>query len=236
MEHKMFNFYDASSNDLMSYAQSFYKRHIQNEQHESLEHLSNTLVKALYDEFRSADNERLFGLVRVFRFGTFADLPAELQAMIQSQDQYWLALLATMGIEPAWCDRRRSRGHQVIPADDYATPMLRAAFQQIGLKIGGELQEGKIQIVKDKDLRLTGYFFVPTAIGSPYVPDQAFVKRYGIQSVIGLGAPTLNNSALILLAFARSRFTEKDAEKFGEMSPFLMSALSAYNLPGHLWG
>lgn len=231
----MLNFYDASASDIMTFAQTFYKHHINNEQHQSLEHLSNTLVKTLYDEFRSADNQRLFGLVRVFRFGTFAELPAELQASTQSQDQYWLSLLATIGIEQAWCDRRRSQGHQIIPADDYATPMLRAAFQQIGLKIGGELKEGKIQIVKDKDLRLTGYFFVPTAGGSPYVPDQDFVKRYGIQSVVGLGAPSPNNSALILLAFARFALTEQDAEKFGEMSPFLMSVLSAYNLSGHLW-
>lgn len=231
----MLNFYNAASSDLVSFAQTFYRQHINNEQHQSLEHLSNILVKSLYDEFRSADNERLFGLVRVFRFGTFAELPVELQASAQGKDQYWLSLLATIGIEQAWCDRRRSRGHQAIPADDYATPMLRAAFQQIGLKIGGELTEGKIQIVKDKDMKLTGYFFIPTAGGSPYVPDQDFVKRYGIQSVVGLGTPSPNNSAIMLLAFARFLLAEKDAEKFGEMSPFLMSVLSAYNRPGNLW-
>lgn len=116
----------------------------------SFEEAAQVVTDTIHDEFRQPDGNRLFALLRIFRFGARNDIHPELQALATADADFWLTLMASKGAESNWCDRRTSEGHQVIPADSPATPMLQAAFAQIGLDFGQEIASGGLDIQRDQ--------------------------------------------------------------------------------------
>lgn len=202
----------------------------------SFEQAANFCVKALYDEFRQENGDHIFTLVRIFRLSQFSELPAEIQTKVQRElGDRWMALMATIGQEPAWCDRKQSQGHQAIVAGENQSPMLKAAFEQLGLKIDEDTISR--DLVFEEVSLLTHYFHVPEALGSRHVPAQdQFVKPYRIHSVVGLGSPFVTNSAYLALAFAKALISSEDAQKFAELSPFISTFLASYEGRGIIWG
>lgn len=97
-----------------------------------------------------------------------------------------LVLLATRGIEPAWNDRRRSVSHRAIPLRSPAaierSPMIAGLFEQFDATA---IVAGDARAVEDRET--FNVFHVEAAAGSPLVPAQDFVERYGIRSVVGFG-------------------------------------------------
>jgi hypothetical protein len=227
------DFTAASSSDLTAFAKTLYVNHLA--RHATFETAAEQITAALYDALRLPDGSPLFALLRVFRFGQQADLPPDVLALSTPDTRYWLTLVATRGVEPAWCDRTQSAGHRAIPAESYATPMLRAAFEQIGMQMGTALYSYDDKVVNASTSNGTSYFYVAQAEGSPAVPDQAFVAQYGVGSVLGIGSPLLDHSACMYIGFARAALTRADAEKFALLSPFVMTLLSAYNTRERLW-
>lgn len=222
-----------TSLNLIGYGQFLYETMIA-DSHILMESRAQTLAERLHADFET-DGQPLFSLLRIFRFGPREDLSTELQAMALSEDRYWLALMGTYGEEPDWRDRRKSAAHQVIPADSYATPMLRAAFQQLGLSFGEDIQSEVFRLNGVRDSVLGRSFYIDQAAGSVYVPDQEFVSRYNIQSVLGIGAPLENSTACLLIGFTSIPLSGDEAATFGLLTPYLMTLLAATNQPGQLW-
>ena len=192
----------------------------------SFEKAAQIAVNATYDEFRLDDGSPLFALLRIFRFSQRAELHPELEALATAKSEYWLALMGSMGVEPAWCDRHTSAGHRAIPADSPATPMLKAAFRQIGLLFGADTAETLQTYLQDSTVR-TRYFHVPEAKGSPFVPDQeGFVVPYAIQSVVGIGSSLGGNTSYMCIGFSLVPISQTEAEAFAGMNKFIGTLLS----------
>jgi hypothetical protein len=174
--------------------------------------------------------------MRIFRSSTYDQLPGELKAMVSPTGGPWMALMGTVGDIAEWCDRRMSKGHQIIAATgETRSPMVKAAFEQIGLdKLlagGGESPENLMLEGK----QLTSYFHVPTAPGSQYIPAQDFVARYQIQSVVGVGSPFISGAVYLALAFSKAPIDDASAREFAEVAPFLSSLLAIHDGRRVLW-
>ncbi len=171
----------------------------------------------------------MFALVRIFRFAPYDELTTELQSVASSDVQQWLALMSSTGVEWDWCDRHRSQGHRAIPADSPATPMLKAAFEQIGLRFGGENNGNILEMHTHESAGWIKHFHVPVALDSPYVPDQEqFVVPYNIKSVVGIGSPFSDGTAYMLISFSLSPIDTKNAEKFAILNPYIGTLLASF--------
>ena len=91
---------------------------------DSLETVANRCVQYFYQNLIDPiTGQSACTLVRLFKTHAYADLPAELQSCEtrlddadQSTDELkCLTLLGTAGDQFEWQNRRRSKGHQVIP-------------------------------------------------------------------------------------------------------------------------
>lgn len=198
----------------------------------SFEEVAITCVRSIYDTFRQPDGQNTFALVRIYRLCRYDQLLPELQAIANPAVTEWMALMGTVGSQPEWCNRRTSQGHKAIPAVGERSPMLTAAFEQIGLE-----QEAKSSAVTMQEAApFTKYFHVPQALDSPVIPAQKeFVERYHIESVVGLGSRFLSNAAYLALCFSTVFISEEAARKFGELSPFVSTLLALYDGSGVLW-
>ena len=201
----------------------------------SFEHVAQTTVEAVFRQFKDDDGQPAFALVRVFRAGIYDDLSPELQALADPSNPYWLALYGTTGIQDAWCDRRRSQNHQVVPGGDNMPPMLEAVFSHAMQQ--DVIDTANIHPVRRNDTAITQSYFVPHALGSPYVPAQEqFVIPYGIQSLLGLGSSFTSGTAYVLLGFSCQALNEDAALRFAELAPYLSSLMATYEDRGVLWG
>jgi hypothetical protein len=89
----------------------------------SMEEAAQRVVRLLYDSIVvAASGERACALVRFYKTHPLNALPFDLQEFARNAQKAelepnttCLTLLATVGDEPEWNDRRRSRNHQAIP-------------------------------------------------------------------------------------------------------------------------
>jgi len=203
----------------------------------SFEEAARVCVKAIYDTFRQPDGHGTFALVRIYRLCRYDELLPELQAIASADVPQWMALMGTIGNEPAWCDRRTSQGHKAIQAVGDRSPMLTAAFEQIGLDkiVGAKRASTNSPIMKNADL-FTNYFHVPNAAGSPFIPAQhEFVKPYHIQSVVGLGSAFLSKAIHLTLCFSDIFIDDDVAQKFARLSEYVSTLLAIYDGRGTIW-
>lgn len=218
---------------------SEFGRHLLNnhrDTHKSFEEVARASVEAIYTTFCQENGQSAFGLVRLYRLCNRTALSPEVQSFVAAQpgDQ-WMALMATIGDEPAWCDRRQSQGHQAISAGANQSPMLRAALNQLGIQPDPSItQADRLQFQEASFM--TSYFHVENALGSPHIPAQdGFVKPYGIQSVIGLGSIFISQSLYLALCFSKVFVSKSDARKFSELSSFLSTLMAVYDGRAVLW-
>jgi hypothetical protein len=200
----------------------------------SFEGASQRLVETLYQSLRQANGQPTFALLRVYRLMRHAELLPELQALVDPARERWMALMGTVGIEPAWGDRRLSQGHKVLNLGEDQSPMLSAALYQLGLDVGLALPEGSDMELGSTSY-MTRYFHVPQALGSPYVPAQdGFVVPYNIQSVVGIGSGFVSRSLYILLGFSLLPLDKEHARFVAQMAPFIGATLASFDAK-QLW-
>lgn len=200
----------------------------------SMEHAAQVIINAIGNNFVDDQNQPITALIRIFYGCSYTQLPDHYRPKANPRVPFWLSLMATAGIVAAWNDPLQSRHHQVIPVDDTLSPMFRAAFAETALQLG-------ITAIDDlptnqSESGLSSVFFVPKAIGSSAVTDQAeFVEPYGIQSVLGLGSSFMSGEGFLLLLFSQAPLTQNAAEAIGNLAPFIATLLAAYHGRGSIW-
>lgn len=201
----------------------------------SFEDAAQTSVKAIYDEFRQENGESMFALVRIYRLCRTKELAPDMtQDLPANSSDLWMAQMGSYGDEPAWCDRRLSQNHKILPAGDDQSPMLRAAFGQIGLQSHAADNNEMPQFTEISTV--TQYFHVMDATDSPHIPSQdGFVHRYGIKSVVGIGSLFASKSLYLSVSFSKVPISREDARKFAQVSIFLSPLLASYDQSGVLW-
>ena len=197
----------------------------------SLEQSAKAITRVLYDAcVDPASGERSCALVRFYKTHEFEALPTRLRAFARRQmpgfeprpDMKSLVLLATVGDEQTWNDRKRSRGHQAIPLASVEmierAPMISALLQQFGLTPQEAVRPGS-DVLPDREGKAYNVFHVPEAVGSPYIPAQAdFVEPYGIQSVIGFGGALRSGNLFATILFSRRPIPAESAARFRSLA------------------
>jgi hypothetical protein len=201
--------------------------------------------RLLHDELVGPDGERACVLVRCYTTQPYGALPGDLQRFAKraygavaitppEPAMRCLVLLATAGLEPAWNDRRQSAGHQAIPLPTShiveRAPMIAQLVRELGLDLAHVVRP-KPGLVRDLAGPGRGTFFVENASGSPYIPAQDFVARYGVRSVLGFGGLLSSGELGAAILFTRVGITPAAAERFEMLAGELTRGLGAEGRP-----
>lgn len=193
----------------------------------SVEEVAQRIVQYLYANLGDGtQGGRACALVRFYKTHGYGDLPPELQlfalrrAGVSSlaSSVRCLTLLASVGDEPEWNDRRRSVRYQAIPftsAEAVAQlPMFSQLMVQFGLDVGALLMSDS-QLLMDGEQQSYNVFYVAEAAGSPYVPAQdSFVVPYGIRTVIGFGSLLPTGDMMTVILFLKVAVPRETADFF----------------------
>ncbi len=194
------------------------------------------LVRLFHRELVDADGRPACALVRLYKTHPFAELDDDLKAFVLAQspeagtveDLRCMVLVATAGEELDWNDRRLSKGHRAIPLNSaeavQAAPMVAGLIQNLGGDIATVVQPTPFLLLDLRSRtevanRVQSVFFVPTALGSPYIPAQdGFVKPYGICSVLGFGGLLSTGDLVAMILFSRVPISKATADHFNIIS------------------
>ena len=190
----------------------------------SMEEAATRVVRHLYEEIIDGETgQRACALVRFYKTHAYGALPAELQGFARAAHGGELAantpcltLLATVGDEQDWNERRNSAGHRAIPLPSpqvvQQLPMVAQLVSQLGLEVSTVLQPDPHLIV-DLAQRTFNVFYVPEALGSPHIPAQdRFVVPYAIRSVVGFGGVLPAGELFAVILFSRSFIPHSTAD------------------------
>lgn len=202
---------------------------------ETLEETAQELVELLHDGFRDETGRLQTALVRFYKTHPFAELPEDVAAAVDVASGSGvdgrtpcLTLLGSAGVEADWCDRRRSAGHKAIPITSKESverlPMVARLFADLDLDpdaIGSVSAPQALRLHH----RTYDVFHVDDARGSPCVPAQDFVERYGIRSVVGVGGVVPSGDAFAVLLFATVPVDAEVAGTLRSLAPAVKAAV-----------
>lgn len=207
----------------------------------STESAATATCKFLYDELVDTNGARACALVRCYKVHDYGMLPPDLQNFARAQlpdgekpspQLRCLTLMATVGDEPEWNDRKRSKGHQAIAMPTEAVieraPMIAQLFRAFGVDLRAAIAPAPT-IVRELAGRSYGVFYVPEAKGSEYIPAQDFVERHGIRTVLGFGGSLLSGDLFAIILFTRVHVSEDAADRFRSLALDVKSHLFSHS-------
>ena len=205
-----------------------------------MEETATRITRHLYDRLADDGGGPASVLVRLYKSHPYGELPEPLQAFARGilggaappDPVRCLTLLGTAGVEPAWNDRTRSKGHQAIPLPSEAAveklPMILQLVRQLGLE-ASHVVKPRPDLLLELDQQTYNVFFVERALGSEHIPAQdSFVIPRGVQSVIGFGGVLPNGDMFAVIAFTTVAVTRPVADLFKTLALNVKLAL----LPG----
>lgn len=208
----------------------------------SMEEAVRLLCEFLYGELRTSDGSHACALVRCYKTHPYAALPDDLRRIAKAlggpgaapvSTTRCLTLLATVGTQPDWNDRRRSRGHAAIPLTTTEhverAPMIAALVRSFGLEpIDVVRPTGEVvPVVRGRNY---GVFHVPDAVGSPLIPAQRdFVEPYGIRSAVGFGGTLPDGELFAIILFSRVPVASGVADRFRNLALDAKGALLRFD-------
>lgn len=178
---------------------------------------ARSVVEQLRAGFVDDAGAPVLQLVRLFTTRRLADLEPDLLGLLhdvpQRPDLRCLTLTATAGVEPEWNDPALSGPYRVLalPSAEAvaAAPMFSALIRELGIS-AADLVAG----AEHTGGRRFGVFHVPVALDSPRVPDQDFVARHDIASVLGFGGVLPDGGIFCVVMFSRAHIPSGAAEQF----------------------
>jgi hypothetical protein len=189
----------------------------------TMEAAARRIVRYLYDELGDGRGDRACALVRLYKTHRFGALEPSLQAFAREllddepdPDLRCLTLLASVGDEVDWCDRRRSRAHKTIPLPTEELverlPMVSQLIRQLGLDLSTVLRPSPEQLT-ELSQRTYDVFHVEDAQGSPHLPAQdEFVVPRGIASALGFGGMLYTGDLYAVVLFSRTHVPASAAQ------------------------
>ncbi len=199
----------------------------------SLEAVAGRVTRYLHEHLTvAASGPPACPLVRFFKTHPYRDLDPVRQAAAQQRlgrDQLdpevrCLTLMGSAGLEPDWNEPSRSQRFRAIPLLDEATvaqlPMFAQLFHQLDPALLPTLVKPGGSLLLDRQEHSYNVFHVKEAKGSPYVPVQEdFVRRYGIESVLGFGGTLPGGELFAVILFSTVPISEDTASMFRAMAP-----------------
>ncbi|MBD0316718.1 MAG: PAS domain S-box protein, partial [Nitrospiraceae bacterium] len=193
----------------------------------SIDDAANRITGYLYNHLTTpGDDQPACVLVRLFKTHPYERLSPDLQAVVNtrlgraplSPGTKCLTLLGSTGLLPAWNDVTRSSGFRAIPLENEAAvrnlPMFSQLFAQFDIHLPFLLHAPSTLLLNPQETAFN-VFYVPDAVGSPYVPAQeAFVRRFGVRSVLGFGGLLPTGELFAIILFTRCLVPRDTAELF----------------------
>ncbi|MFO0770536.1 MAG: PAS domain S-box protein [Nitrospiraceae bacterium] len=209
-----------------------------------IEQVAQRLVQYLFNSLiRDEGRDPACALVRLFKTHPHSHLSSELQSLVAKRlgkapdrpDTKCLTLLGSAGIVSGWNEPALSSRFRVIPLENPEAvdklPMFSRLFRQFGLSVP-EITMGDAGVLLDSSEHAYSVFHVLKAEGSPFVPAQdEFVRRYGIKSVLGFGAPLPSGEMFAVILFSRDAVTSQTAELFRTLALCAKIALLPFDHP-----
>jgi hypothetical protein len=157
-----------------------------------------------------------------------------------------LTLLGTAGVEPAWSDRRQSRGHVALPLVESrfvaSVPMVASLLQALGLKLEWfDAPRARDVFTRRLVGGFNGLFHVPDARtardaeGRLVIPAQDFVEAHGVRTVFGIGGSYLNGWITATVLFTRDSVRVAQAEAFTPLASAFKLATMHHVAEGRLF-
>jgi two-component system NtrC family sensor kinase len=195
----------------------------------SLEGAAQAYTRLVYEALHES-----IVLLRVFATVPARELPAANRAFAEGlaksaghelhDDTLVLSLLGTMGVEPAWCHRRRSTNHLGIPlvSREFVTriPMISRLLQQLGIELDWFDRHDTAIVGRTFGLQ-SGVFYVEDAAqaidreGRNIITAQEFVTNYGVRTVYGVGGGYVGTPVFTtIITFCREHVDRARAEDF----------------------
>ncbi len=192
----------------------------------SMEETATRITSFLREHLVDGEGAPTCALVRLYRTMPFSKLDASLrhfgankmQAHELSETTRCLTLLGTSGEKSAWQSRHASRDHRTIPlpSEDAvkSIPMVSQLLVQLGLSVA-HVVAADPKLVLELEQTTYNVFFVPDAVGSPYIPAQKdFVLPHAIRSVLGFGGVLPSGDVFAVLLFTRMLIQRETADIF----------------------
>ncbi|MBD1882635.1 SpoIIE family protein phosphatase [Microcoleus sp. FACHB-45] len=209
---------------------------------ESMEEASNRIVRYVYENFcTKPTGEKSCALVRLFKTHPYEDLEVELAEYARSMlgdypplpAMKCMTALATVGEKTEWNSRHTSVGHKAIPLASESVvdqlPMISQLIRQLGLDIKTVINPDPNLLVEIEQ-RKYNVFYVPEAIGSPYIPAQdSFVIPFGIKSVLGFGGLLPSGNMFAIIMFLKVQIPISTVQMFSTLALNVKTALLPFD-------
>lgn len=193
----------------------------------TMEEVANRVVSHIYDgAVDPRSSAPACALVRFFKTHAYGDLEPGLQSFADQKlggarptpEMRCLALLATRGERPDWNTPRKSLGHRAIPLASAeligSAPMISQLMSQLGVEVEQLLGTESSILVESRPASFN-VFYVPEAVGSPYIPDQEnFVIPVGVESVLGFGGRLPSGDIFSVILFSKVHIPRETANLF----------------------
>lgn len=162
----------------------------------SMEDVANRTVNFLNDHFIDDSGQKACAMVRFFITVPYGQLSTDLQYHAQKLLGYkpqddnlrCQTLLATVGVNPDWNDRHKSRYYKTLPMTPKIldeNPMY-MQFADIFKVVLDRNIERDAELITELEGKTYNVFYVPDAATSEYTPaKEQFVVPYQIRTVIG---------------------------------------------------
>ncbi|WP_333407479.1 SpoIIE family protein phosphatase [Microcoleus sp. MON1_C1] len=207
-----------------------------------MEEASNRIVRYVYENFcTKPTGEKSCALVRLFKTHPYEDLEVELAEYARSMlgdypplpAMKCMTALATVGEQTEWNSRHTSVGHKAIPLASESVvdqlPMISQLIRQLGLDIKTVINPDPNLLVEIEQ-RKYNVFYVPEAIGSPYIPAQdSFVIPFGIKSVLGFGGLLPSGNMFAIIMFLKVQIPISTVQMFSTLALNVKTALLPFD-------
>lgn len=196
-----------------------------------------------FEEASQACTDVLFGrfaeslpLVRVFATIPFGALSRRKQQIAEAmvhgkgaaaqlvEQTPVLTLFGTRGDQPAWNDRRTSKGHEVIPlaSPEFidSVPMIARLLTELGADPGRGAADPKRVAEGVLPGGLGGVFHVDDAAtavdaaGRKIIGSQDFVRDSGVRTVFGVGGTYSGGTVVAIILFTREALPRSVSHRF----------------------
>lgn len=212
------------------------------EQSSSLRDVAARTVEYLYSTLGDPDTgARDCVLVRCFKTISYSRLDAATQQIAREKlggippfpDLKCFSLVATAGEQPDWNRIELSHRYRVIPMvnADFVKqfPMFSQLLHQFGVSTAFDVTP-QGEWLMDVEEKTYNVFYVPDAIGNPYVPVQEeFVRKYGVKSVLCFGGMLPSRDLFAVILFSRTPVPRDTATLCKSLALSMKTSLLAFD-------
>lgn len=207
-----------------------------------LQDAAGKIVRFLYDNLTDSDGNTVNVMVRFFKVHPYSKLDFELQTYVRGflmaysgpgsnppPDSVLPCLTLMASVADLEALARRRKAMPLVNAGVIAgIPMLARLFDQFGIDVELLVQPDSASM-GELSTKTLNTFYVPEALGSPYVPGQeAFVAAFGVKSALGFGGVLGNGQAFFIIMFSRVSIPADVAAAFSNLGSSVKEAVAPF--------